>query len=384
MKCYAPWHSILVRFNGDIVPDGVYTNRYGNVLKSSLNTVLNSITASYTKDSIRNGVLPPECKQCALKEAAVGHSRRLFFRDILNPMLEGTNYNYTKNFHDIMFLEFNMSNICNLKCRMCDGINSSAWVKDDLKLAENGNPYFRRINDPEFGYTNKSEQIIERLFEDPTPFMNLRYLSIKGGEPYMEPANKTILKKFIDLGIAKNVTLDWTTNGTIVDEEVHELAKQYGHTKWTVSVEGTDGLYEYIRGGKNFTFAQLNENLKHYNFDRVIIAVTVMAYNIAHLGKIQNWYDNVKQDHWSIYFNNVVAQPAYLNPRILPNNILQNIDYKLPNVNYTQDDFLGKHVNKFVNFTRDLDRIRNTNVLDYCPELTDLFESDQQQGNESS
>ena len=53
------------------------------------------------------------------------------------------------------------------------------------------------------------------------------------------------LKKFIDLGIAKNVTLDWTTNGTIVDEEVPELAKQYGHTKWTVSVEGTDGLYEY-------------------------------------------------------------------------------------------------------------------------------------------
>lgn len=373
MKCFAPWHSILVRFNGDIVPDGVYTKRYGNVLKSSLNTVLNAFTASYTKDSMRMGQLPPECEQCRLKEATVGHSRRLFFRDILNPMLEGTNYDYTKNFHDIMFLEFNMSNICNLKCRMCDGINSSAWVKDDLKLAENGNPYFRRIDNPEFGYTNKSEQIIERLFEDPTPFMNLRYLSIKGGEPYMEPANKTILKKFIDLGIAKNVTLDWTTNGTIVDEEVHELAKQYGHTKWTVSVEGTDGLYEYIRGGKNFTFAQLNENLKHYNFDRVIIAVTVMAYNIAHLGKIQTWYDKVKQDHWSIYFNNVVAQPAYLNPRILPNDILNKIDFKLPNINYTQDDLLSKHVDLFVNYTKDLDKIRNTNVIDYCPELKDLF-----------
>tara|TARA_B100000035_G_C20925788_1_gene520654 strand:- start:227 stop:1000 length:774 start_codon:yes stop_codon:yes gene_type:complete len=256
---------------------------------------------------------------------------------------------------------------------MCDGINSSAWVKDDLKLAKNGNPYFRRINDPEFGYTNKSEQIIEKLFEDPTPFMNLRYLSIKGGEPYMEPANKIILKKFIDLGIAKNVTLDWTTNGTIVDEEVHELAKQYGHTKWTVSVEGTDGLYEYIRGGKNFTFDQLNENLKHYDFDRVIIAVTVMAYNISHLGKIQSWYDKVKLDHWSIYFNNVVAKPPYLNPRILPNEILQSIDYKLPNINYTQDKFLGKHIDLFINYTKDLDNIRNTNVIDYCPELKQLF-----------
>ena len=375
MKCYAPWHSILVRFNGDIVPDGVYKERYGNVLKSPLNTVLDSITASYTKDSIRNGVLPPECKQCTLKEATVGHSRRLFFRDILNPMLEGSNNDYSKNFHDIKFLEFNMSNICNLKCRMCDGINSSAWVKDDLKLAKIGdNKYFRRVNDPEFGYTNKSEQIIERLFEDPTPFMGLRYLSIKGGEPYMEPANKTILQKFIDLGVAKNVTLDWTTNGTIVDEEVQELARHYGETKWTVSVEGTDGLYEYIRGGQNFTFDQLNDNLKQYDFDRIIIAVTVMAYNIAHLDKIQTWFDANKKDNWSIYFNNVVAQPAYLNPRILPNEILQNINYKLSNINYTQDEFLGKHVEKFVNYTKDLDNIRNTSVLDYCPELNSLFE----------
>ena len=381
MKCYAPWHSILVRFNGDIVPDGVYTKRYGNVLESSLNDVLNSITASYTKDSIRSGVLPPECEQCALKEASVGHSRRLFFRDILNPMLEGNQNDYSKNFHDIMFLEFNMSNICNLKCRMCDGINSSAWVKDELKLAEDGNILQRRINDPEFGYTNKSEQIIERLFEDPTPFMNLRYLSIKGGEPYMEPANKTILKKFIELGIAKNVTLDWTTNGTIVDEEVHELARQYGHTKWTVSIEGTDGLYEYIRGGKNFTFAQLNENLKHYDFDRIIIAVTVMAYNIAHLDKIQAWYEGAKQDNWDIYFNNVVAAPPYLNPRVLPNEILNSINYKLPNINYTQKENSELYLKGLVYFTQRLDKIRNTNVLDYCPELASLFEQDLTQGS---
>ena len=88
MKCLAPWHSILVRFNGDIVPDGVYKARYGNVLKSSLNDVLNSYTATHTKDSLRMGQLPPECEQCALKEGSVGHSRRLFFRDILNPMVE--------------------------------------------------------------------------------------------------------------------------------------------------------------------------------------------------------------------------------------------------------------------------------------------------------
>ena len=156
----------------------------------------------------------------------------------------------------------------------------------------------------------------------------------------MEPANKIILQKFIDLGIAKQITLDWTTNGTIVDDEIAHMARQFGHSKWTVSLEGTGGLYEYIRGGNNFTFEQLEKNLVQYNFDRVIIAVTVMAYNIAHLGKINDWFlkQKIKYPWWSIYFNNVVATPAYLNPRVLPNKILEKIDVKFPNINYTNNN----------------------------------------------
>ena len=372
MKCFAPWHSITVRFNGDIVPCCVYKERYGNVLTTPLNTVLDSLTASHTKDSFRNGVLPPACQQCTLKEESVGHSRRIFFRDTLNPMLDNTNYDYSKNFTDIYFLEFNMSNICNLKCRMCSGLASSAWVKDDIKLHNLDSNYQRPVKHPEFGYTNKSEQIIERLFEDPRPFMNLQYLSILGGEPYMEPANKIILQKFIDLGIAKNITLDCTTNGTIVDEEVHVLAKQFGKTKWNISVEGTEGLYEYIRGGKNFTFAQLNENLKQFNFDRVIITTTVMAYNIAHLDKLHQWFEENKQDNWEIYFTNVVATPAYLNPQVLPNSVLDKIDFRFPNINYNSKDD-SNLLDLFVKYTKDLDKIRNENVLDYCPELSPLF-----------
>ena len=69
-----------------------------------------------------------------------------------------------------------------------------------------------------------------------------------------------------------------------------------------------------------------------------------MAYNISHLGKIQSWYDKVKLDLLSIYFNNVVAKPHFKSKNLLPNEILQSIDYKLPNINYTQDKFLGKHI----------------------------------------
>lgn len=375
MKCFAPWHSILVRFNGDIVPDGVYTNRYGNLLTHDLKTVLNSSISHGTKQAILNNTLPPECQQCVKKEKVIGHSRRIFFKDTLNPLIANESYDYSLDFFDIRFLEFNMSNVCNLKCRMCSGVSSTAWVKEDLKLASMNSAYDRPINHPEFGYQNVSETIIDRLFEYPEYFKNLSYVSIKGGEPYMDPANKTMMRRLIEMNLNQNITLDVTTNGTIVDEEFHTLARQFNHTKWTVSLEAVGKLYEYIRGGKNFTFEELTENIKVFEqFDRVIIAVTVMTYNICHLKEIKEWYDSVKKDNYSIYFNNVVATPSYLNPSLLPQSILDvarehnNID-----INYSHDSELRHLLPTFVSFTKDLDTLRETDVLAVCPEFKQLF-----------
>lgn len=371
MKCFAPWHSILVRFNGDIVPDGVYTNRYGNILTKDLPEILNSPVATFTKNNIRAGKLPPECSQCSKKEAVVGHSRRIFFKNLLNPMLDNIDYS-TNKFHDIKFLEFNMSNICNLKCRMCNGISSSAWVKEEHKLHHLNPMYSRPVKHPEFGYKNVSKQVIERLFAHPEYFQNLRYLSIKGGEPYMEPSNKIVLQKFIDMNLASNITLDVTTNGTIIDDEFHYLASQFNETKWTVSLEGTGKLYEYIRGGNNFKFEQLEENLKIFSqFDRVIIAVTIMTYNICHIEKIKTWYEKNKKSNWEIYFNNIVATPDYLNPSILPQEILDyaKSNTSIENLKFERNPDLSHHFETFINFTKDLDNIRKTQLLEVCPEF---------------
>jgi hypothetical protein len=179
-----------------------------------------------------------------------------------------------------------------------------------------------------------------------------------------------------DSPLSNNVEVDVTTNGTIIDDEFHKLAKKFGHTKWTISLEGVGKLYDYIRGGDNHPFEELEKNLNCFSqFDRVIIAVTIMTYNICHLKEIQDWYDNSKKENYSIYFNNVVATPAYLNPRLLPNNIL---DYakslkNFENINYCQDDNLKKLLPIFINFTKDLDSIRNTDILSVCPEFKSLF-----------
>jgi hypothetical protein len=97
-----------------------------------------------------------------------------------------------------------------------------------------------------------------------------------------------------------------------------------------------------------------------------------MAYNIAHLDKLYWWFEENKQDNWEIYFTNVVVTPPYLNPQVLPNSVLDKIDFRFPNIKYTSKDD-SKLLDTFVKYTKDLDKIRNENVLDYCPELSFLF-----------
>lgn len=360
MKCYAPWHALSIRFNGDVVPDCVYTGRHGNLLKDDLPTILRNPGLIHTQRTIAAGQFPSNCSQCTLKESTNGHSRRKFFEQVLNPMLKPE----SKLRNDIYFLEFNMSNVCNLKCRMCSGVNSTAWIKEDLKLDKMG--VQRPIHEPDFGYRNLSPDIVDRLFEYPEYFKNLQYVNIKGGEPYMEPANKQIMQKLIDLDLAKNITLDISTNGTVVDLEFDELAHQFKETKWHISIEGTGKLYEYIRGGDNFPFEQLVDNLQQLDkMDRLIFAGTIMTYNVCHVKDIVDWFFKIKKPHYELYVNNVVTTPAYLNPQILPEHILDGTGYR------HKDSPAA--LEQFVDFTRKVDELRGTDVLDVCPELSSLF-----------
>lgn len=349
MKCLAPWKCLSVRFNGDITPDCVYTGRNGNIHENSLKELLENTNLKNTQQSILKGYLPNECSQCTKKEQVNSHSRRIFFNQVLDhvPRTAET---------DIRFLEVNISNKCNLKCVMCSGVNSTAWVKEDFKLHELG--IERPINHPDFGYRIIKEDIIDRLFENPEVFKNLEYVNIKGGEPFMEDSNIKLLHKLLELNLT-NVTIDLSTNGTTENKEFEELLTQF-KTKIHISIEATGKLYEYIRGGSNYSWEQFESNLSRFDkFDRVIFAGTVMPYNVCHIQEVLDW-----NSKYEIFFNNVVTIPEYLNPRILPDSILNG-------TGYTNDNSLK--LDTFVEFTRKLDSIRGTNVLDVCPEFIDLF-----------
>ena len=96
------------------------------------------------------------------------------------------------------------------------------------------------------------------------------------------------MEQFIKWGIAKDVILDINTNGTIFNDRLYKIAKNFKMVKLHISIEGTGELYQYIRGGDNFTINQLEDNIKNFNMlanTMIIYTVTVQAYNIFDIAK---------------------------------------------------------------------------------------------------
>ena len=206
-----------------------------------------------------------------------------------------------------------------------------------------------------------------------------------------------------------NNTLDINTNGTVVNERLKNITKEFKTVKFHISIEGTGKLYEYIRGGDSFDIIQLEQNIENF-FNKLtnttlIYTVTVQVYNIFDLVNIWQWYLKNRKPHDEIYFRNIVANPRYLNIHVLPQKyklqayeILKNAnlpigDYfppgeplgqgdigfgdlisNLANSKHYTEDQQQTYLKEFLWFTKELDSIRNTNIKNVVPQLTELFE----------
>ena len=137
-KCLAPWHSLTINWEGNVFADAVAKFPYGNLYKNTLSQMWNNdVAVKLRQDWSESKTTNPICSQCIAKETSSGYSRRLYFYNNMDPeIVKKTTYDPNAS-PDILYLEINSSNKCNLKCRMCCGPVSSSWIKDEIKLASN-------------------------------------------------------------------------------------------------------------------------------------------------------------------------------------------------------------------------------------------------------
>lgn len=397
-SCLAPWHALTIKWGGNVIPDIIYKGKLGNINKNTLKEILEGPDAVALREAHRTRNLPDTCIGCQKKEKN-GRSRRMYFWDKLDwdLRLESENLQVDTP-HDIRYLDFTLSNKCNLACVHCNPFVSTGWTKDGKKLNKEAPEYWDQA---QIGFHGAEVSFMDNLFANPEYFRNLQWVALRGGEPLYDERCKAVLQWFIDQGLAQNIMLDIATNATVFDEEFQEIFRHFKHIELLVSVEAVDELYSIIRGGP-YTFEQLEENIeKFYEYDNIemVFAVTVMNTNIFALDSVWKWFQEKHEHRASISMSNVVVNPSYLNIAHLPEELKYIALDKLAEIpeqsiwpvgsyheeeRYYQTGIADirkglqdsvdevtqqKNWDWFVRYTKDLDRLRNTDTFKNIKEM---------------
>lgn len=384
--CYMPWHGLTITANGEIKPCCQWKDQLGTIENADIVETFKSHPKIISlRNQFLKGQKPESCRSCWQRESLIGESRRKWFAAKFIDNIP-KNYEYTTEVNDLIWTQadINLSNVCNLKCRMCGSWASNSWFEEELKLA-NIDQKFEKERDPrKLKIRQRSLADLKKII----PYLqNVDRIDFKGGEPMMAKSHSQFLEMLIDAKINETITLQYTTNGTVINHKILETLSKFKKIRLMFSIEGTGKLYSYIRGGK-YSIDQLEENISLYDqLPNVNIGfnVTMQAYNLLNLKALYDllevWSKSYKNVSNKSAFTTICNSPMYLSPFVLPEKLRRQAGVDLHDikdfsgiVSNLESEFIhNKHWQTFKDFTRELDRMRQENILDVIPDLKEFW-----------
>lgn len=438
--CPLPWNSINMRNSGDLrlcCNANSYTKNRGALTKSD-GTAFNAgkddwdeaRNAELLKDvrkTMLNGEWHSECERCRQEEVNGIQSRRQF--ETIK-WADRTTYDLAKastledgtidtSKHSIDYVDIRYGNFCNLKCRMCGPSDSHQWYSDYVNATNNssfkdsGKTVFLIKNDKDRWHTDfynwfENNPVYWDNFEKHV--VNAKNLYIVGGEPLIIPEHLTSLERLVELGKAKDITIEYNTNLTTLPGNVLKLWEHFKLVKIGASIDGLGNVFNYQRSPANFDSVYKNMQAidKNTNINlSAWFAFTVTPINIFHLPEFMKWKliesdlhrFNPIQNYKPIVSYHMCHSPKQYNVKVLPKNIKQQVDAKFEEyISWSETQEFSDHVKKnfkkvlrsvsafmnsedystewldtFVSTTNKLDELRGQNILDIVPEYRELF-----------
>ena len=386
----------------------------GFIQDQTLEEVWNGDAMREVRRQVLNDERPDVCKPCFdLEDQGVQSLRQRHVEGVIPEArinlypnaLDALEEDYTMPF-ELPTMEIKLNNLCNLKCRMCNPLDSTSW-KDWGEVTE----FYKKEN-------NILIPIVDKLVNKPGqyigPFDNsdnwwtsfekllpyFRRVEFAGGEPLMDPYHYKILDKLAEYG--DNIEIKYATNGTTLGikggRTIHDYWPKFKSVAVNVSIDGVHVIYEYIRG--NGKFSEIEENVKIFksfpNVSRVVGAFTVQANNIMQIDKVIEYF---LQDMGIIFYSHRVNYPMALSAQVLPPELKQQVITKLEamketvltyslvqenellkkvtlqqiqdNINFLQAKCMYKsHWQDCIEFNKRLDKTRGQDFLAANPEFT--------------
>ncbi len=198
-------------------------------------------------------------------------------------------------------IDMSINNKCNLRCRMCAPSASSLLTIDhkyfvDNNLLDDLKKSAVRWGGAELGaFKLKTNKQWQWIINNTDKFNVLR---LSGGEPFYNEDVLEFLDTAIANGNAKNITLEFHTNGTLLDDELIDKLSHFNNNL-NFSVDGTGKVYDFIRYPA--TWNELDSRLN--NFAK---RIPQKFLNLAFIVMVTNIFNIPEYVKWANSFNNIV------------------------------------------------------------------------------
>ena len=332
MKCFFLDHGLTVRPDGRVAPCcqwHVPSNFESRYLTDDYESYFQQKKEEFGKGWI------PECHECQKQEKMGGMSDRIDWKD--------GHKDYNISGSGRKHWDLKLHNTCNLTCRMCSAGDSSSWQKIIKENPDEEWNSWVKVGEKKFGWRDKIPNLLEKHIDD------LELLKFTGGEPFMIPQVKEVLKKVIAKGKAGNVDVKITTNATFsLTDDWIDILKQFKSVFFSLSINGIKSRYEYIRQNAKWETTYKNVmSIQELGFIRQSVNEIYQMLVFDMVDEINKfWKSNDLGCNWAY-----LTTPSYHSLNSLPNYLLKKYNH---NPQYKFDQKLH---NEFIKQTAIHDRI---------------------------
>lgn len=285
--CAAIHHHINLTPNGYIEPCCVWTKDDSDqeFKFTQLEEYKNSAQLKKFKQDLDSGIKLPQCRLCWRQEEIGQSSQRMMYNKWL-----------TRDDSKLTSVEFKLGNLCDLKCVMCNGENSSQisteyklhrqkFEKFDQIIMKPGysNIFIKSQNTSDFNWPESEEfKSFTDLIKD-----DLKEIILTGGEPTIIPY---VTRLLANLPNPENVRLTMITNANSTNTRLIEILKNFKHVNVTVSLEGVEDHNDMVRFNSDWNCVV--ENIHRYKeLPNVSIKINhvLQAFSVTTLIPLIQW-----------------------------------------------------------------------------------------------
>jgi len=339
--CSSPWLHMRVNSAGAYEVCRWSESKYDNqqvtlVTKSPVEFFKNDL--STLRSDLLAGNKNPICTRChqmdqhrkpsgrvrQLLKVGVDHDnfdKTLKSSPYLDKFIQSNDNNGITDLHPVDW-QIDLGNHCNSACVFCDPISSSKLATEFKKL---------KLIDatPKKSWTQVPE-LLEKFIQSVCTLDNIQYMHFIGGETLITPAFKHIIKALIKNGVSKSISLGFTTNLTVWDDEIIELFKQFSQINVGLSIESLNEINDYVRYPSQID--QVKSTLDRWvevskqNDWLVQLRITPTCLTIDSLDTV---YSYAYEHNLSVESCNFLVNPAFMRPSVLPADIKLDIIQQL-------------------------------------------------------